>query len=200
MPQVQLPIFPQGVTPITPELAFQCQDGKVCYFNGHLPVFLHEVDDLATFRMFSSQLVINGNATQAQIARAFGVPLITVKRYVKLYRLRGVRAFFVPPARRAGPKLTPAVCAQAQALLDEGLPVPEVGRRLGLLANTLHKAIRAGRLSANVKKKRFAVAGPQHEKPAQPHRCGRPDGLRHHPQPGAHGRGAGPTGRGAHQL
>lgn len=75
--------------------------------------------------MFSSQLVINGNATQAQIARAFGVPLITVKRYVKHYRLRGVRAFFVPPARRAGPKLTPAVCTQAQALLDDGLPVPE---------------------------------------------------------------------------
>src|SRR5437016_6214464 len=109
MPQVQLPIFPEGVTPITSELAFQCQDGKVCYFNGHLPVFLHDADDLATFRMFSSQLVINGNATQAQIARAFGVPLITVKRYVKLYRLRGVRAFFVPPARRAGHKLTPAV-------------------------------------------------------------------------------------------
>jgi hypothetical protein len=166
MPQVQLPIFPQGVTPITPELAFQCQDGKVCYFNGHLPVFLHEADDLATFRMFSSQLVINGNATQTQIARAFGVPLITVKRYVKLYRLRGVRAFFVPPPRRGGHKLTPAVCAQAQALLDEGLAVPEVGRRLGLLANTLHKAIRAGRLSANVKKKRFSVASPQHEKSA----------------------------------
>jgi hypothetical protein len=200
MPQVQLPIFPQGVTHITSELAFQCQDGKGCYFNGHLPVFLHDADDLATFRMFSSQRVINGNATQAQIARAFGVPLISVKRYVTLYRLRGVRAFFVPPPRRAGHKLTPAVCAQAQTLLDDGLPVPEVGRRLGLLANTLPKAIRAGRLSANEKKKRFSVAGPQHEKSAQPHRFCRADGLRHHPQPGAHGRGAGPTGRGAPLL
>jgi hypothetical protein len=28
-----LPIFPEGVTHITPELAFQCQQGKVCYFN-----------------------------------------------------------------------------------------------------------------------------------------------------------------------
>ena len=49
--------------------------------------------------MFSSQLVINGNATQAEIARAFGVPLVTVKRYVKLYRHRGVRAFFAPSPR-----------------------------------------------------------------------------------------------------
>lgn len=166
MPQVQLPILPEGVTHITPELAFQCQDGKVCYFNGHLPVFIHDAGDLATFRMFSSQLVLNGNATQAQIARAFGVPLVTVKRYVKLYRHHGVRAFFVPPPRRGGHKLTPAVCAQAQGLLNEGLAVPEVGRRLGLLANTLHKAIRAGRLTANVKKKRFTLAGRQHQKPA----------------------------------
>jgi hypothetical protein len=86
MPQVQLPIFFEGVTHITQELTFQCQEGRVCYFNGHLPFFIHEARDLATFRMFSSQLVINGDATQAQIARAFGVPLLTVKRYVKLYR------------------------------------------------------------------------------------------------------------------
>jgi len=163
---VQLPIFPEGVTPITSELAFQCQAGKVCYFNGHLPVFIHEAGDLATFRMFSSQLVINGNATQAEIARAFGVPLVTVKRYVKLYRHRGVRAFFAPSPRRIGHKLTPEVCAQAQGLLNEGLEVPEVSRRLGLLANTLHKALRKGRMTKNLKKKRFSLAGRQHQKPA----------------------------------
>jgi hypothetical protein len=71
MPQVQLPIFPRGVTPITPEIAFQCEEGKVCYFNGHLPVFIHDKKEPATFRLFTSQLVINGNVTQAQIARAF---------------------------------------------------------------------------------------------------------------------------------
>ena len=92
MPQVQLPIFPPGVTPITSEIAFQCEEGKVCYFNG-LPVFIHDKKELVTFRLFTSQLVINGNATQAQIARAFGVPLVTVKRYVKLYREGGTAAF-----------------------------------------------------------------------------------------------------------
>jgi len=49
MPQVQLPIFPEGVTSITPDLAFQRREGKVCYFNGHLPVFMHEEADLPTF-------------------------------------------------------------------------------------------------------------------------------------------------------
>lgn len=149
---MQLPIFPQGVTHITPEVAFQCEEGKVCYFNGHLPVFIHDKEDLATFRMFSSQLVVTGNATQAQIARAFGVPLVTVKRYVKLYRQGGPCAFYVAPKQRSASKLSPQVCQQVQALLDQGLEVPEVGRRMGILANTLHKAIRAGRLRGAKKK------------------------------------------------
>src|ERR1700745_183228 len=152
MPQVQLPIFPPGGSLITPEIAFQCEEGKVCYFNGHLPVFIHVKKDLATFRFFSSQLVINGNATQAQIARAFGVPLVTVKRYVKLYREGGAAAFFAPAKKRHAAQLTAEVSQHAQGLLDQGLTVPKVGRQLAILPNTLHKAIRSGRLRAAKKK------------------------------------------------
>jgi transposase-like protein len=152
MPQVQLPIFPAGVTHINSEVAFQERDGKVYYFNGHLPVFVHEKRALAAFRFFSTQLVINGNATQAEISRAFGVPLVTVKRYVKLYREGGEAAFFAPAKKRSASKLTAQVCQEAQGLLDQGLEVPEVGRQLGILSNTLHKAIRAGRLRPGKKK------------------------------------------------
>jgi transposase len=62
--------------------------------------------------MFTSQLVINGNATQAQITRAFGVSLVTVKRYAKLYRQGGVHAFFAPSKRRVGHKLTVEVLSR----------------------------------------------------------------------------------------
>jgi hypothetical protein len=67
MPQVQLPIFPHGTTPITAELAFQRREDQVVYFNGHLPVFTHRTDDLASFRLFTTQLLVNGTATQGQI-------------------------------------------------------------------------------------------------------------------------------------
>ena len=43
---------------------------------------------------------------------------------------------------------------RAQQLLEEGHSVPEVSRELEVLANTLHKAIRAKRLPA-VKKTVF---------------------------------------------
>lgn len=152
MPQCQLPVFPAGVTHITPEIAYQNEDGKVCYFNGHLPVFIHDQNDLATFRFFTSQLIVNGNATQTQIAQAFGVPSGTVKRYVKLYRTQGPKGFYAPRRTRSATKLTAEVCVQAQVLLDDGLGVPEAARKLDLLANTLHKAIRDGRLR-RVKKK-----------------------------------------------
>lgn len=146
MPQLQLPIFPQGVTLITNEIAYQCKEGIVTYFHGHLPVFQHNKDDLECFRLFTSQLVINGSVRQADIVRAFGVPRVTVKRYVKLIRQQGAKGFFALPRRRSASVLKGEVSLRAQALLDAGKSVPEVARELEVLPNTLHKAIRSGRL------------------------------------------------------
>jgi transposase len=153
MPQLQLPVFPDSTTAISAELAFERRAGQVVYFNGHLPVFTHPVEDLASFRLFTTQLVVNGTATQGQIVEAFGVPMTTVKRCCRLYRERGACAFFKPPARRQGHRLTPERLAQAQSLLDHGLTVPVISAQLGILASTLHKAIDAGRLK-QIKKKR----------------------------------------------
>ncbi len=88
MPQIQLPIFPASSTAITSELAFEQRDGQVYYFNGHFPVFTHPVEDIASFRFFTRQLIANGSASQSQISKAFGVPLVTVKRACKKLRLR----------------------------------------------------------------------------------------------------------------
>jgi hypothetical protein len=58
----QVPIFPQRTTLITPELAFERRDERVVYLNGHLPVYTHEVKDLASFLFITTQLIINGTA------------------------------------------------------------------------------------------------------------------------------------------
>jgi len=153
MPQLQLPVFPAGATEITAEMAVQRQDGRVFYLYGHLPVFQHDEQDLKSFRMFTSQLIANGTVKQKDIVRTFGVPLITVKRSVKLYRERGAAGFFQLKSRkRSGRVLKSDVLRRARTLLEEGRSVPEVARELGVLANTLHKAIRAKRLPAAQKK------------------------------------------------
>ncbi len=145
MPQLQLPIFPPGMNLINANLGFERRDDTLTYFYENLPVFTHAVDDLASFRMITSQFYINGSAKQSEICQAFGVSKISVKRYVKLCRLAGIGGFF--KERRRGPAvLTPPVLARAQGLLDEGLTIAEVADRLVLLADTLRKAVKAGKL------------------------------------------------------
>lgn len=158
MPQVQLPLFPSGTTLINEELAFERRQDQVVYFNGHLPVFTHRTDDLASFRFFTTQLIVNGTATQGQIVRAFGVPLTTVKRSCRAYRERGAAGFFKPLARREGRRLTAERLAQAQRLLDQGQTVPQLSAALGILPTTLHKALDDGRLQG-AKKKRSRSGG-----------------------------------------
>ncbi len=153
MPQLQLPVFPAGATEITSQIAVQKSDGTVFYLCGHLPVFQHDEKDLRSFRMFTSQMIVTGTAKQKDIVRTFGVPLITVKRGVKLYRLRGAEGFFKSTVRKpCGRVLKDEVLKTAATLLTEGHSVPEVARGLDLLANTIHKAIRAKRLPAPQKK------------------------------------------------
>jgi hypothetical protein len=152
MPQAQLPIFPTGATIINERLAFERRGEHVVYVNGHLPVFTHEVKDTASFRLFTTQLIANGSATQGDIVRAFAVSMTTVKRCCRVLRERGTGGFFRPPERKRGHRLTPEVLAAAQDMLDRGLGIPVIAGELGILASTLHKAIDSGRLR-RVKKK-----------------------------------------------
>jgi transposase len=152
-PQLQLPIFPAGVTEINSRIAVQKDAGTVYYLYGHLPVFQHEESDVRSFRMFTSQMIANGTVRAREIVQTFGVPMITVKRYVKRYREAGARGFYESQPRHSSASvLKGEVLEQAQRLLDEGRSVPEAAAELSVLANTLHKAVRSGRLRAPQKK------------------------------------------------
>lgn len=147
MPQLQLPIFPAGLIEINRHIAVEKRAGVVYYLHGHLPVFHHGEKDVAGFRMFTSQMIVNGTVKAKEIAQAFGVPLVTVKRYVRVMRECGSGGFYVTQARHSSASvLKGEVLQRAQQLLEQGRSVPEVAEELKVLANTLHKAIRAGRL------------------------------------------------------
>lgn len=147
-PQTFIPVFAMGTVEINPNLAYQKENGRVYYFNGHaMPVFSHSEEDVRSFKMIVSQFCVNGNATQAQIIRAFGIPSITMKRSVKIFRTEGAGGFFVSKSPKRKPRvLTPEVIAEVQKLLDEGATLKEIADKLGLKQNTLEQAIRAGRL------------------------------------------------------
>src|ERR1035438_7718499 len=140
MPQPLLPMFPADVTEINDLGSFAKREGTVDYFNGPRPVFSHTESDRPSFRMFASQLVINGNCTQAQLGRAFGISAISMKRSVKQYRQSGAAGFFKARAPRQPRVLTPAVRQKAPELIPQGQGCHAVAQELGIKADTLRKA------------------------------------------------------------
>ena len=57
------------------------------------------------------------------------------------------------PATSAGQRLIEPVVAEIEEFLAEGWSEAEIAERLGLKRDTLHKAVRAGRIRVPAKKK-----------------------------------------------
>ena len=77
---------------------------------------------------------------------------ISVKRSVKTYRENGPKGFYAPRVTRGAAVLVDPVVAAAEELLADGASAADVAEKLGLKLNTLHKAIRGGRVRRPVKK------------------------------------------------
>src|SRR5688572_10008564 len=63
--------LPAGSVEINRDLACRTEGDQVIYYNGHLPVFTHTKRDLASFRLFTSQLIVQGSATQGAHRQSF---------------------------------------------------------------------------------------------------------------------------------
>jgi hypothetical protein len=81
------------------------------------------------------------------------VTSISVKRSVKLYRMKGTKGFYAARVTRGAAVLTESVVAEIEDRLAGGASAAEVAEKLGLKLNTVQKAIRAGRLRMPAKKK-----------------------------------------------
>ena len=84
--QLLLPLFPVEATLINNLVGVQMREGTVYYFNGSMPIFMHNQSDIDSFRYITSQLIVNGNCKQKEIVKCFGVSDISVKRWVKRYK------------------------------------------------------------------------------------------------------------------
>jgi len=154
MPQMQLPVFYEGVNPITNDVGYEKREDTVVYYCGTMPVFSHAIDDMDSFRMIVSQLYVNGTVRQANLTRAFQIQPLALKRWVKRYRANGARAFF--QSRKGGSKpkvLTAEVRERVQRRLDQGQSLSEIAAELAVGYDVIRKAIADGRLKKPFKKK-----------------------------------------------
>ena len=156
MPQLQLPIFYDGVNPISNDIGYERRDGSILYYCGTMPIFSHQEDDLDSFRTITCQFYVNGCIGQARIAGAFGIKEQALKRWVKRFREKGANTFYLPRETRGKPTvLTAEVRARAQRLLDTGAGVSQTARELGIGYDTVRKAVADGRLV--IQKKRVKI-------------------------------------------
>lgn len=147
MPQGVLPLFYDDATEISNLIFYQKKSGMIYYFYGSFPIFSHAENDEQSFRMFTSQLYVDGKCKQSEIVKAFGVTPISVKRSVAKYRADGPRAFFESKRSKNKPRvLTPDVLNRAQEMFNEGHSRQEVSTALGIKPDTLYRAIHSGRL------------------------------------------------------
>lgn len=84
--QILLPLFPAEATLINNLIAVQKKEGTVYYFNGSMPLFMHNESDIDGFRYITSQFLANGSCKQKDIVNCFGVSPVSVKRWVKRYK------------------------------------------------------------------------------------------------------------------
>ncbi len=146
MPQALLPLIPDGATRISERISVVQQEGTWTYFCGIEPIFQHPEHETRSFRMFTSQLVCQDACKQVDIVRAFGVSANSVKRNARKFHEEGIQGFYQSRKRRQGNVLTDEVLEQAQDMLSQGASRREVADELGVLADTLRKAINQGRL------------------------------------------------------
>ncbi len=146
MPQLLLPLIPDGASQINDRLSVVRENGHWTYFLSTFPVFQHDENDQRSFRMFTAQLVCQGTCKQADLIRTFGISKNSVLRNVQKFREQGIEGFYRPRKVRGSSVLTADVLVRVQELLDQGQRPQKVAQQLDIKYDTLRKAIKQGRL------------------------------------------------------
>ncbi len=146
MPQAWLPLIPRSATQINETWSVEKRNRRWFYFCGLNPVFSHAEEDRQTFRMYTAQLVYQGQCKQSEIIRVFGVSRNSVSRSVTKFKEGGADDFYAYRKGRGCSVFTDVVKAQAQELLVSGETKKEVAEKLGIKYDTLRKAVSQGRL------------------------------------------------------
>ncbi|MBU1682841.1 hypothetical protein KJ742_02755 [Patescibacteria group bacterium] len=143
---MELPLFSEEVSLINSLIGYAKREGKVYYFNGQMPLFIHDEKDGDSFKMFMAQLYVTGNATQSEINKAFGMNPINMKRWVKKYKEEGAGGFYRKTRERKARVMTKEVLNKVGRLMEENYSLPEIAEELEIKVDTLRKAIREGKL------------------------------------------------------
>lgn len=143
--QLLLPLFSKDTHLITTTLGFQRIKEDVFYYHSGAPIYNHPVEDLNSFRYFTSNLIDNGRCEGTDISKAFGVSYTSVLRYLKKFREQGPDGFFGKDSRHGHTyKMLPEVIARIQKELDTGKSNNSIAKKEGISEGTIRYAQNKG--------------------------------------------------------
>jgi DNA-binding CsgD family transcriptional regulator len=145
--QLQLPFFPEKTKLINSSLGYFSKDDTVFYLHNGSPIFCHEKEDRDYYRFVLANLVINDLCTCSELAKALGINVKNVQRYVKDLREHGANHFFNREDNRGQcHKFTEETQKQAQELLDNGNSQYRVAQVLNISESAIRYHLRNGKL------------------------------------------------------
>lgn len=149
--QLKLPIFPHETKLFNPSFGVFLLKGTVFYLHCGQPVGMHEEEDQNSFRHKIASFIEVGLCTQSEVVKTLHVSLDSVRRSCKQYREMGEAAFFAPDGRKGkSHKMLPQLLARVQGMLDEGMSVNSIAKKVGVREGTIRYSIQTGKLKKKI--------------------------------------------------
>jgi biotin operon repressor len=145
--QMQMPIYPRETKMINGSVGVYELDGMAYYLHHGSPLFCHQLEDKNSYRYILGNLVYNRLARISEISQALGINRKNVERYAKALKDNGIDWFFNREDNRGKcHQMTDHKMEEAQKLINEGLSLEAIGKRLGVSEGAVRYHQRSGKL------------------------------------------------------
>ena len=145
--QLILPIFPREARMISPLLGVIEREGLIQYIANGLPIYSHDKDNLAVFRVVTCNFIEQGLCRSSEVARCFGIADDSVRKQLARYRKGGEQAFFMEGgSENKSHKMRGELLKRIQSKLDKGQSNNSIAIQEGIREGTIRYAIQMGRL------------------------------------------------------
>ena len=144
--QLYAPIFPRESKHISSTVAVKEHVGMVLYIINGLPVYVHGVEELGSFRHIICMLIDQGLCRRKEVVHGFSITEDFVGKALNIYRKEGGEALYRPQKKRSANKIIGAVRDRIQSKLDKGQSVNSIAREESLSEGSIRHQIKIGHL------------------------------------------------------
>jgi len=147
--RTRLPLVPEGTEILSPDLAIARQDGQILFLNASGPIYSCSEDDRFGQRVAGAMFAQLRLASGVALAKGLGVhPSTVCRNRAKLKSQGSARLQAQKRGPRGAHKLHGRTLSRVQELLDQGVAIREIARRVGICEGTVRHGLKTERLTS----------------------------------------------------